>query len=667
MTIIYTKKITTSGYYGGFFQFLCRWKGSVYKSVWKDVLFWLLVYYILRVIYTGMLSEEGRKLLLQSEMALKYRLAIMRYIHLGVIICMQTLSTRAEKHFGELEDLLDEQCPSCRSKEGKSSHPGSPCIRDKPGYIPRMLTEEEKDILEDLGRVYGSEKPPYWIPLVWACRVAEEARSKGLVGTSLGLQSIISEIRGVRTRLGQCRDMENINIPLVYTQVVTMGCYTWWIVSLIASQFIEQDGMDIYFPIFSVLQLVFFMGWLKVAEMLINPFGEDEDDFDVDDIVERNIKIPFPVLGSLNGCWMYSRSLDCSLLSASSNDGSVTWQEFDNFFVLILIVKDGNILEEKLRRSMLDLVYSALVLSLGSDLMSSSTSVEKLKREMRSCYRVIDLILRDMAAASTASSLATICLKPFYSPYCPDDLQKMKTYLESFCGSFDIAYGCMLHHGVAVACTDAWRELLSSHEALLLSIWVRCLQPISACDTPLFLPHKSPKVPFRLLCFRLIGGEPLHLCLLCGSTPNFSDVLKQINPFWRPHLQFMKGMKSQFRSLTFKTDPYFLGFVLLDEGKNWGTVQVEESDEDGTSAKEKIEALRSFHIRFSPLLDPPTSDSGEIPVSETYEIGPVFACYALNVSPFRMYALFKKSITPHHMRVASRHTLEKILKSKLVT
>ena len=40
----------------------------------------------------------------------------------------------------------------------------------------------------------------------------------------------------------------------------------------------EFDGV---IPVYTLLQFFFYMGWLKVAEQLINPFGSDDDDFDM--------------------------------------------------------------------------------------------------------------------------------------------------------------------------------------------------------------------------------------------------------------------------------------------------------------------------------------------------------------------------------------------------
>ena len=76
---------------------------------------------------------------------------------------------------------------------------------------------------------------------------------------------------------------------------MVLTVYSYFLASLIGQQYIEpRDGKtDYYFPIFTSLQFIFYVGWLKVAETLINPFGEDDDDFDTNYMVDRNIQFAF--------------------------------------------------------------------------------------------------------------------------------------------------------------------------------------------------------------------------------------------------------------------------------------------------------------------------------------------------------------------------------------
>ncbi|RCN40224.1 hypothetical protein ANCCAN_13823 [Ancylostoma caninum] len=48
---------------------------------------------------------------------------------------------------------------------------------------------------------------------------------------------------------------------------------------------------DFVIPGYAIYEFIFFVGWLKVAQVMLNPFGMDEDDFEIDWLVERNLQV----------------------------------------------------------------------------------------------------------------------------------------------------------------------------------------------------------------------------------------------------------------------------------------------------------------------------------------------------------------------------------------
>lgn len=104
---------------------------------------------------------------------------------------------------------------------------------------------------------------------------------------------------------------------------MTLAVHSFFLTCLIARQFLDPAKgyanyeYDMYVPIFTLLEFFFYMGWLKVmsfckqnesitffdhicsipdnftfflkvAEQLINPFGEDDDDYDINWLLDRH-------------------------------------------------------------------------------------------------------------------------------------------------------------------------------------------------------------------------------------------------------------------------------------------------------------------------------------------------------------------------------------------
>ena len=53
----------------------------------------------------------------------------------------------------------------------------------------------------------------------------------------------------------------------------------------------DQHTPDVYFPLFLFVEFFCIMGWIKVAENLLNPFGDDHEDINVNQIINRNLQV----------------------------------------------------------------------------------------------------------------------------------------------------------------------------------------------------------------------------------------------------------------------------------------------------------------------------------------------------------------------------------------
>ncbi len=59
MTISYSSKVfTSSGKEAIFLRLLRRWKGSIYKLVWHDLVIYVSLYYMLSGLYRFVLNDE---------------------------------------------------------------------------------------------------------------------------------------------------------------------------------------------------------------------------------------------------------------------------------------------------------------------------------------------------------------------------------------------------------------------------------------------------------------------------------------------------------------------------------------------------------------------------------------------------------------------------------
>ncbi len=163
-----------------------------------------------------------------------------------------------------------------------------------------LLTEDEMHAIVNAQSKSEFLSYVYWIPLNWAGSLTVKACEQNLIEKARYVSDINEELAKLRAGCGTIISYDWVSLPLVYTQVVTLAVYTFFGVSLLGRQWLDpgkdiegysSPHIDYVFPFFTVLQFLFYVGWLKVAEALLNPYGEDDEDFDTNYMVDRHLQV----------------------------------------------------------------------------------------------------------------------------------------------------------------------------------------------------------------------------------------------------------------------------------------------------------------------------------------------------------------------------------------
>ncbi|TMS37952.1 hypothetical protein L596_004783 [Steinernema carpocapsae] len=311
MTVTYTGDVANANI-KAFLKTIFRWKGSVWKAVYLELIIWSLAYALLSVIYRNALTEDQRDLF--EKVALfcyKYGDFIPLTFMLGFYVNL--VVQRWMKMFHNLGWIDDVALMAASYIQGidEKSRMIRRCIVRYLCLVQVMVFRAISigirkrfptfDTLVASGYITATERgslgeSQFYLPARWAMTLIKKAREEGRIHSDQAVQDLFNEICDFRTRVVSLWLFDWVPVPLVYTQVVFLTVRVYFILAIMGRQYIDVDKhpirgpVDAYVPFFTVLQFTFYVGWMKVAEALLNPFGDDDDDFECNWVIDRNLQ-----------------------------------------------------------------------------------------------------------------------------------------------------------------------------------------------------------------------------------------------------------------------------------------------------------------------------------------------------------------------------------------
>ncbi|KAJ3596537.1 hypothetical protein NHX12_002943 [Muraenolepis orangiensis] len=292
MTVTYSRRVADAGL-GTFSHLLLRWRGSIYKLLYRELILFTLLYYFFSTMYRFVLYEDQKR---QFEKLSMYCDRYAELIPVSFVLGFY-VTLVVSRWWGQFESVpWPDRLGALVGAHVRGVDETARLTRRtlmRYANLSGLMTPEELRHLEALPSPHNK----FWVPCMWFVNLALRARTEGRINNDVALTAILAELNNLRTKCMTLYGYDWISLPLVYTQVVTVAVYSFFLACLIGRQFLDPaqgypgHDLDFYLPVFTLLQFFFYVGWLKVAEQLINPFGEDDDDFETNWLVDRNLQV----------------------------------------------------------------------------------------------------------------------------------------------------------------------------------------------------------------------------------------------------------------------------------------------------------------------------------------------------------------------------------------
>ncbi|KHJ94036.1 Bestrophin [Oesophagostomum dentatum] len=272
-----------------FFKLLLRWRGSIWKSVKSEFIVWTVSYYIVFIIYRYALPPSHQRVFEKVAYHCNSKLGCIPLTFL-LAFFVNIIADRWRKIFNNMGFMMDKELELLES------------VKLSNNFNNRHLCRNTFR---------------YWVPVNWALTIVGRAYQKKYINNAPAVNLMIKEVNDFRTGLAMLCNYDWVPIPIAYPQVVFLAVRSYFIICVISRQYLIGDGapshatvlllmrkirilvlfqIDMYVPFMTMLQFLFFVAWMKVAEALLNPLGEDDDDFECNFLIDRNISIGMAIV-----------------------------------------------------------------------------------------------------------------------------------------------------------------------------------------------------------------------------------------------------------------------------------------------------------------------------------------------------------------------------------